>query len=74
MAGQDADASAAGAGGAGATVFAGARLEAAFFLLFTFAADAFFRALRVFGLAAALAVVAAAARLAAVLTLAQRAL
>jgi hypothetical protein len=70
---QEADASAAGVGLAGATAFAGDRLEAAFFLLFAFPAGAFFTALRVFGVAAALAEVAAAARLAALLTFAHRA-
>jgi len=48
-------------------------LGAAFLLLFTFEAAAFFTALRAFGVAVALDEVSAAAGLAALLTLAQRA-
>jgi hypothetical protein len=70
---QEADVSAAGVGFTCATAFAGDRLEAAFIVLVAFPADAFFTALRSFGLAVALAAGAAAARLAALLTLAQRA-
>ena len=71
--GQDADASVAGAGATGVAAFTRARLEAVFLLLVTFLTDAFFAAVRGFGIVAALAERAAAARLAALFTLAQRA-
>lgn len=70
---QDAAVCAAGGGSAGAAAFAGTRFGAAFFLPLPFPAAALFIALRAFGLAGALADEAAAARLAALFTLAQRA-
>jgi hypothetical protein len=69
---QDAGASGAGIGLAGVTASAGTPLAVAFFLLVAFLTD-FFATVRGFGLAVALAELAAPARLAALFALAQRA-
>lgn len=70
---QDSDVSAAGAGVAGvAAAFAGALRAAAPFLPVAFTADDFLASSRFFGLVIPLAGVVAAARLAALFTLAQR--
>jgi hypothetical protein len=70
---QDADVSAAGAGVAGlAAAFAGAVRAAALFLPVAFTADDFLASFRFFGLVTPLEGFVAAARLAALFTLAQR--
>lgn len=71
--GYDEEASAAAAGAAGAATFAGARRELALFLLLAFLTEAFFTALRVLGVAAALAGTVALPCPAAFLIMAQRA-